>query len=351
MSGLRVGLIGCGRIVQLVHLNVLAGLPDVEVLALAEPDPQRLKEAVRRVPKAIAFADWQELLFKSDVEALVICLPNALHAPAAEAALKRGKHVYLEKPIATSLNEGRSLLEVWRNAGTVGMVGFNYRFNPLYRAAKQYIQSGKLGELVSVRTVFSSASRTLPPWQQKRESGGGVLLNLASHHIDTVRFLFEEEVTEVWAQVRSLSTEGDSAALEMRLSSGLLVQSFFSMSAVDEDRLDIYGKAGKLSCDRYELPNLEIVPATRDYSRLKPLGRRLKSLLNSPNLVEKILAPSHEPSYRAAFAHFVAAARSNQLTRPDFWDGYCSVAVIEAAEESARTGKSVSLTSDENLAR
>ncbi len=338
MSGLKVGLIGCGRIVQLVHLNVLAGLPDVEVAALAEPDPQRREEASRRVPKAIAFADWQELLFKSDVEALVICLPNALHAPAAEAALKRGKHVYLEKPIATNLKEGQSLLEVWRNAGTVGMAGFNYRFNPLYQAAKQYIQSGKLGELVSVRSVFSSARRSLPPWQQKRESGGGVLLNLASHHIDMIRFLFEEEVTEVWARVRSLSTEGDSAALEMRLSSGLLVQSFFSMSAVDEDRWEIYGQAGKLSCDRYGLPALEIAPASRDYSRIKPLRRRLKSLFNSPNLVQKIIAPSSEPSYRAALAHFVAAARSNQPTKPDFWDGYCSLAVIEAAEKSAAAG-------------
>lgn len=350
MSSLKVGLIGCGRIVQLVHLNVLARLPDVELVALAEPDPQRREEASRRVPKAIAFSGYQEMLEKSDVDAAVICLPNALHAEAAEAALKLGKHVYLEKPLAANLEDARDALEAWRSAGTVGMMGFNYRFNPIYQAAKEYIKSGQLGELVSVRSVFSSAARTLPAWQQLRSSGGGVLLNLASHHIDMVRFLFEQEVSQVWAQVRTLRSEGDSAMLELQLTDGLPVQSFFSMSAVDEDRFEIYGQAGKLTLDRYQVPNLEIAPASCDFSRLKPLGRKLKSLLSSPNLVRKILAPSNELSYQAALAHFVAAARSNQPTKPDFWDGYCSLAVIEAAEESARTGKSVSLKVDENFA-
>lgn len=153
MSSLKVGLIGCGRIVQLVHLNVLARLPDAELVALAEPDPQRREEASRRVPKAIAFSGYQEMLEKSDVEAAVICLPNALHAEAAEAALKLGKHVYLEKPLAANLEDARDALQAWRSAGTVGMMGFNYRFNPIYQAAKEYIKSGKLGEVVSVRSV------------------------------------------------------------------------------------------------------------------------------------------------------------------------------------------------------
>lgn len=89
MSSLKVGLIGCGRIVQLVHLNVLARLPDAEWVALAEPDPQRREEASRRVPKAIAFSSYQEMLEKSDVEAAVICLPNAL--PGGRGGFETGQ--------------------------------------------------------------------------------------------------------------------------------------------------------------------------------------------------------------------------------------------------------------------
>lgn len=119
MSSLKVGLLGCGCIAQLIHVNLLMCLPDVELVALAEPDPQR------RV---------------------------------------------------------------------VGVIGFNYRFNALYQATKQYVQSGKLGELVCVRSVFSSQVQPLPVWQQIRAGGGGVLLNLALHHMDLVHFLFEQEV-------------------------------------------------------------------------------------------------------------------------------------------------------------
>lgn len=353
MSSLKVGLIGCGCIAQLVHLNLLTCLPDVELVALAEPNPQRREEASRRAPKALAFASYQELLGMPDVEAVVICLPNALHAEAAVAALKQGKHVYLEKPLATSLNEAQSVLAAWRHAGVVGMLGFNYRFNPLYQATKQYLKSGKLGELVCVRSVFSSQVQTLPVWQQTKASGGGVLLNLASHHIDLVHFLFEQEVHDVFARLRSQRSEGDSATLELHLTNGLLVQSFFSMSAVEEDSWEIYGQAGKLAVDRYQSLNIEITAPTRNYSRLPQLGHRLQSLVSSPNLWQKILAPSREPSYGEALARFVAAARANQPASPDFWDGYRSLAVIEAAAKSASTGKSILLAEliNENFAR
>src|SRR6185369_3910139 len=101
MPGLKVGLIGCGQIVRLVHLNILTRLPDVELVALAEIDPLRRESAHRVAPAAVCYEDPHRLLEQSDIEAVVICLPNALHAGIAAAALEKGKHVYLEKPVAT----------------------------------------------------------------------------------------------------------------------------------------------------------------------------------------------------------------------------------------------------------
>jgi len=345
MSSLGIGLIGCGRIAQWVHLNALASLPDVELVAIADLDPERRKEAKRRATKAIAFAHYQELLEKTEAEAVVICLPPALHAEAVIAALQQGKHVYLEKPLATNLDDANRILRAWRQSGKVGMIGFNYRFNPLYRAVKHHIQSGRLGELVSVRTVFSSPQPEMPAWKQARKTGGGVLLDLASHHIDLLRFLFENEICEVFAEARSQYTEGDSVILQCRLANGLPIQSFFSICTVEEDRIEIYGRQAKLSVDRHHSVKVEITEAVSSHSRFKRLRHGLRSLAFSPALMESLTAPGREPSYQAALLQFVMAARTGQAVSPDLYDGYRSLAVVEAAEVSTREGKVV-LVSD-----
>jgi len=353
ISRLKLGLIGCGDISRLVHLNVLTQLPGVELVALAEPDMKRREQAAGCAPSARSFAGYEELLGMPDVEAVVICLPNALHTEATVAALRNGKHVYLEKPLATNLAEGRRVLNAWRHSGLVGMIGFNYRFNVLYQTARRHIQSGKLGELVGARSVFSSAARILPEWKRNRRTGGGVLLDVGSHHVDLVRFFFGQEICSVFAEVRSQQSECDSAVLQLQLANGLLVQSFFSLNTVDEDRFEIYGQSGKLAVDRFRSLKVEFTDAVHNFLRLKRLAHELRSIFRSPYLINEFLAPSHEPSYKAALNRFVEAVRGEQPASPDFEDGYRVLTVIEAAEESARGKRSVSLSSitDEDLAR
>lgn len=339
MPVLKVGLIGCGNIARSVHLDILARLPGAELVALAESDPHKRDEACKRIPKAVCFADYNELLGMPGLEAVVICLPPALHAESAVAAFQSGKHVYLEKPVATNLTDARKVLEVWRRSGLVGVIGYNYRFSPLYQAAKKFIQSGRLGDLVGVRTVFSSAIRELPAWKRHRRDGGGVLLDLASHHIDLARFLFEKDIAEVSANLRSLCSEEDSAALQMRLAGGLLIQSFFSISASDEDRFEIYGQAGKLIINRYA-GDLEITEPFFEYGRPKQLQRELNALARG---VRRVIRSQGEPSFRAALSAFVFAVMNGRPSGPSLEDGYRSLIVIEAAEESAGTGRVISL--------
>ena len=158
MSRLKVGLIGCGQVAQSVYLKILNRLPNVELIALAETDRRRREEASRLASRAIAFDNYQDLLAMPNVDAVLICLPSSLHADAAVAALQHRKHVYLEKPLATNLDEGRRILAAWKQADVVGMTGFNYRRNRLFQAARAYIQSGKLEKLITVRTVFSTVA-------------------------------------------------------------------------------------------------------------------------------------------------------------------------------------------------
>ncbi len=343
MPPLRIGLIGCGHMGRVVHLNILRRLPQVEVVALAEPDAQRRKAASRKVPRAAVFADYHELLHRSEIDATVICLPNALHAEAATATLQSGKHLYLEKPLAINLDDGRKLLDVWRRSGQVAMIGFSYRFNPLHQQVRRHIQAGRLGELIAVRSVFTTPPGRMPEWRQRRASGGGALLDLASHHVDLVRFWFNQQVVEVRGSVRSERAEADTATLELRLANGLQVQSFFSMSSVDDDRFEIYGRNGKLSLDRYNSWAVQITSLTRSSSAFHHFSQAVAWLPRSRFAISKLFAQANEPSFAAALAHFVTAARNGAPASPDFDDGFQSLAVIIAAEESARTGDPVAL--------
>ena len=342
---LRVGVIGCGRFAQAVHLPNLRGLPGAELIALAEPDPNRRQEASRCAPAAAAYADYRDLLKMRDLEAVIVSVPTGLHGEVAIAAMQLGKHLYLEKPIATSLEEADKVMGVWKQSGVVGMVGFNYRFNALYQAARMEIQAGKLGPLVGARSVFATPTRSMPAWKQTRSNGAGVLLDLASHHIDLVRFLFQQGVRLVYADIESHCTEHDTATLHLRLADGLQVQSYFSLCAVDEDRFEIYGQAGKLTVDRYRSLDVEVTDAGGTASRLRRVTQVLRSLKSVPYIFKKLRSPWHEPSYRESLSRFVSAVRGHEKASPDLLDGYRSLEVICAAEESARTGQSVSLVS------
>lgn len=345
MDPLRIGLIGCGHMGRLVHLNNLRRLSKVEVVAIADPDAKQREAASQCVPRATAFADYHELLERSQIDAAVVCLPNALHAEAATATLQSGRHLYLEKPLAINLDDGRRLLQTWRQSGRVAMIGFNYRFNPLHQQVRRHLQSGSIGELVSVRSIFSTAPHRDPEWKRKRQTGGGALLDLASHHVDLVRFWFDQPVIEVRASVSSQRAEGDAATLDLKLANGLAVQSLFSTSSVNEDRFEIYGRTGKLSLDRYNSWAVEISGSTRRSLPFHLFREALNSIPRSRFAMSKLLAPANEPSFASALAHFVLAARNGEPASSDFDDGFQSLAVIIAAEESARTGLPVALNS------
>lgn len=335
---LGVGLVGCGTIARSVHLDILRSAPGARLVAVAEIDDERRTAVERRVGTAVAYRDFEELIADSRVDAVVICLPPRQHAPASIAAHRAGKHVYLEKPLAVDLGAAAAAIDAWRVSGRVGMIGFNYRFNALYRRARELIRSERLGRVVAIQSVFCSVRRQLPEWKQTVEEGGGVLLDLASHHIDLVRFLLEDEIREVQASVRSVHTQADTAMLQMHLDGGVSVQSLFSLAAVDEDRFEVYFARGKLSIDRYLALSLETAAGEAAWGRLKPLGRVLGALSRTPYRLSKLRRPEREPSYQAALSHFISCATAGVPASPDFADGYRSLVVVDAAARSARRG-------------
>lgn len=339
MEMVKIGVIGCGAIVQAVHLNVLAKAADAKVVALAEPDAQRLSQACARVSGAASHADWRALLDDRQIDAVLIALPTGMHAEVTQAALSAGKHVYLEKPLAGSVEEGQRVIEAWQQAKRVGMIGFNYRFNPLYAEIKRQIDAGRVGRVVCVRTVFSTRASSQPQWKKSRASGGGVLLDLGSHHFDLIRFMFGE-IEQTSARIESIQNQEDTAAVTLRARGGVLCQSYFSLASVEEDRIEVYGQEGKLWADRYRSASVQFEQAQRG-SELP--ARVINAVTELPAVMRKILRRGNELSYMHAFDSFIRAVKTNGAASPDFNDGLRSLQIVEAAERSARDGASINV--------
>jgi len=342
-QNVSIGLIGCGRIASLVYLNILRRMPGLRLTAIAEPDDMRRETAGKSAPRAVLYADYKDLLRHQDLDAVIICLPNDMHADAAISSFEAGMHVYLEKPISINTDEAGKLLDVWNSANLVGMTGFNLRFNPVYLSLKKHIEAGTVGDITCVRTVFSYWRREFPEWRKHKVSGGGALLDIGSHHVDLLRYTLDAEMSQVSATISSRNTEGDNAVCELKTSSGVDVQSYFSITSIDEDKIEVYGTQGKLSADRFNSSLRVVISESQRPGQLQQIKSDIGSLLRSRNLKDRILFPGKEPSFELALRHFVSAVKGEVAASPDLLDGYKCLTILEAAEESAQTGRAVSL--------
>jgi predicted dehydrogenase len=217
------------------------------------------------------------------------------------------------------------------------------RFDRLVLAARRLVRGGRVGTLAPARMVVCEPPRPLPEWKLTRQSGGGVLLDLGSHHADLARFLFSGEVRAVWARQRSERAEGDTAVLELEMADGLLVQSLLSQAAPMAHELEVHGSAGTLRLDLHR----SLAPAVETLDsrllRARHAWSGVQSLARSPFLLGRVLGLEGEVRFRASLERFVLAARDSRPAAPDLLDGARSLAVVLAAEEAIATARRVVL--------
>src|SRR6202162_4595365 len=209
-SLLRLGVVGVG-VMGSNHARVIAELPGVEFVGVADPDrPQA--NFVGETLGAKAVGDLDELI-ELGIDAATIAAPTHLHHDLALACMRRGIHVMVEKPIASSAEEGRSIIAAARRAGVILMVGHVERFNPAVAALKEAIH----GE-----DILSIAIPRVGPFPP-RMSNVGVVIDLAVHDIDLIRWFTDSEIIEIQPQTSSAVAEReDIALLQLRTASGVL---------------------------------------------------------------------------------------------------------------------------------
>lgn len=183
---IHIGIIGGGNIAT-NHIKGFRMHPQAKVDMVAEINPERREWMKKEFELSEAVADYRDILAHDDIQVVSIALPNFLHAPVTIEALEAGKHVLLEKPMATCADDARKIVETAKRTGLKVMVGQNVRFTPSVQALRQLVHSGGLGHIFHSRTrrIRRSGIPVLGSWfTRKREAGGGCLYDLGVHILD-----------------------------------------------------------------------------------------------------------------------------------------------------------------------
>jgi predicted dehydrogenase len=208
-EAIRVGIAGLGRSGWDIHARLLEPLQQhYQVAAVVDADPMRRAEAVDRFD-CQAYTAYEDLLADPGVELIVVSLPSFLHADASIAALRAGKHVVCEKPMATSLDGADQMVAAAAEAGRVLTVFQQRRYNADFVKVREVIASGLLGRIVQVRLTESRFSRRWD-WQTLQKFGGGSLNNTGPHYLDMALQLFGPAEPQVFCHLDRTLTLGDA---------------------------------------------------------------------------------------------------------------------------------------------
>src|SRR4051812_47166535 len=314
---LRVGVIGAG-VMGSNHARVLAGLPGVTLVGIVDPLPEHRARATE-LAGCRGFECLEELLAEG-VDAVTIAAPTHLHHEVALACIARNIHILVEKPIAPTVQEGRDIVDAAHRAGVTLMVGHVERFNPAVAAIKQAIS----GE--DILSIGITRVGPFPP----RMSNVGVVIDLAVHDIDLIRWFTESDIVEVQPQLSSAIAEReDIALLQFRTASGVLAHINTNWLTPFKARNVTVATRGK-----YVMGDLLTRQVTECFG-FKPDG----------SYSMRHLPVGHDEPLRAELVSFVASVRSGEAAAVTGEEGVASLEIatrcLEAPARPASTARKV----------
>jgi len=339
-----IGMIGYGRAASQLHLPVLKTLSGVRVVAVADRMERPLTEIADRYAIPARYRDYRDLLQDPAVDAVAICVPPELHHVIGLAALEAKKHLFMEKPLALSIEQCSHLVRAAESSTATTMVGFHLRWHRLVQEAHEWMNAGGLGTVEMLRTVFTSGTRwraNLPPWRKCRQDGGGVLIESGIHYYDLWRYLTASEVDEVQVISRSAEYDDVTAVVLGHLKNGVLASASFCQGTADSLEIDIFGSTGRLRVSGYALDGICFEPSR--HKGLKKLCWKAQSLpgqlLRSARAVS--LGGYYADAYRQQWKGFLNAVGTGKPVGASFADGREATRIALAVTQSANEHRSV----------
>lgn len=212
---IRLGVVGCGAHAQIAHLPIIMKNSACQLIAICDTDVRKLDHLGTKYDIPNRYQDFQEMLEDESVEALTIVTPNYLHAPMTISALKYGKHVLCENPMATNLIEATEMIATAEKTGQKLCIAMNNRLRPDVEMLRSFIQEGELGNIYYIKAgwLIGSSEWILSPWRQEHlKSGGGAFLSLGTTILDMSLFLLKNKTpSSIFASVHK---KGPTASVE-----------------------------------------------------------------------------------------------------------------------------------------
>jgi len=350
MDKIKVGIIGTGGISE-CHISGYKALDNVELYAVCDINEQRAANCANKHNIQHVFTDYNEMLKLRELDAVSVCTWNSVHAPATIAALKTGKHVLCEKPMAMNTLEALEMEKTAKEAGKLLMIGFVRRFGNDTKVLKDFIDNGMMGDIYYAKASYLRRLGCPGGWfGDKSRSGGGPMIDLGVHVIDLVRFLMDKPkaVTVTGATFNKLGTRDNIKQ---------------DKSYVAADKSDVFDvedmAAGMIKFDNGAVLHVETsfslnikkgvgdieLFGSKSGAKLDP-GLEFYSEMNN-YLVD--ITPAHDTAlsfnglFEKEIAHFADCVANGTKCISPAEDGVEIMRIIDAIYESARTGREVVL--------
>jgi len=337
MKKIRVGLVGLGFSGS-IHADAYAAIKDkADLVAVCDIDKEKA-EMIAGCYGANAYTDFKEMLEKEKLDAVDLCVPHHLHSKFVIAAAKAGKHVMVEKPIATTVEETEKMIEATRKANVKFMVAEDQVHLPAHKLAKELIDKGAIGKIFMTRVL--SAVYDMPEeekgWKLNPKNKG-VLLDMAVHYITTLQWIMGK-IEKVSAMAESVVVDkgksdfDDNAIAIVKFKNGAIGEVSVTTAVISEpcNRLEFYGTEGTIivdqSCEK-PLKYHSAHPGMETDGWVKPE-------------VEHVTYPGYFPlAFGKEVKYFVECILGNR--EPEFGGkmGMESMKVVEAAYKAVKTGK------------
>ena len=331
-KNLKIGLVGVGGTAQVNHIPALMKVEGLELVGLVDRDPEKAQRVAQKFGIPVSGDRVELLLDMEDLDAVDICTPNFLHAPIAIAALEAGKHVLCERPLARSAEEAAAMVKAAKKADRTLMCAVQHRFRADAQLLRKFVEKGDLGDVFLAKAGWlrEKAEWDSDEWRRmKRESGGGVVLDLGFHMLDLALWVLgQPKVESVTASVhRNRKGEVEDSAtaffrlaggatLTLELTWGLLMEKDFAF-------LNLFGSGGAALLNPF-----------RVHKGMHGTLVNVTPALETPK-------NQYRQSMEAQVAHFADALRSGKKPTGSGDEILAVMELMDAVYKSAEIGKEV----------
>ena len=370
-----IGMIGGGFMAK-SHTNAFSTIPyifqpdyGIRRVAIGATTMEHAEAAAKRYGYEYAYADYREIIARDDVDVIDVSTSDETHKEIAIAALKAGKHVLCEKPMALNTKDAMEMQEIAAQSGTVAMMGFNYRFLPAIRLAKELIDQGALGTIYHFHGSYNQDAGANPEspvekvWYAAGYKGSGVSLGIGSHLIDMARFLCGEITTVSGLTAnhnpvrpsangpREVLTEEEMLAVVQFESgaTGELKASAISTGRKNQLTFEINGSKGSLVFDLENPSILKVFLAETAVRSVVGFTEVNVTQMDRDHPLTKYWWPrghvlGWEHAHVNEIAHFLDCVALGTPVAPygaTFEDGVRTLQIIDAIKESGETGRRI----------